>query len=169
MRRLTFKGFLQQYIKELSLTNTLSLSKLNQMAEDNPRIVEPVALYVVLYLRKQDRAALAASCFDELLSGVNNSAQLLRQLETNTAPIEFQRVYQAFLVKQNEHSRDNKTKLLMCEQIRRLQKEKSFSTYRLYTDLAMNPGNVNAFIKHSDVSKVSLNAARTMLRYAECL
>lgn len=169
MRQLTFKGFLQQYIKELSLANTLSLSRLNQMAKENPRIVEPVTLYVVLYLRKQDRTALTASCFYKLLSGVNNSAQLLRQLETNSAPIEFQRVYQAFLVKQNEHSRDNRTKLLMCEQIRRLQREKSFSTYRLYTDFGMNPGNVNAFLKHSDVSKVSLNTARTMLRYAECL
>lgn len=169
MRQLTFKGFLQQYIKELSLANTLSLSRLNQMAKDNPRIVEPVALYVVLYLRKQDRTALTASCFDKLLSGVNNSAQLLRQLETNSAPIEFQRVYQAFLVKRNKHVRDNKTKLLMCEQIQKLQKKKSFSTYRLYTDLGMNHGNVNAFLKHSDVSKVSLNAARTMLHYAECL
>ena len=83
MRRLTFKGFLQQYIKELSLTNTLSLSKLNQMAEDNPRIVEPVALYVVLYLRKQDRAALSASCFDELLSGVNNSPTIRNEHGTD--------------------------------------------------------------------------------------
>ena len=42
-----------------------------------------------------------------------------------------------------------------------------FSNYRIYTDLHLNPGNLNAWLKHGDCGKVSLKTARSVLRYAE--
>lgn len=37
------------------------------------------------------------------------------------------------------------------------------SAYRLYTDLKLNPGNVNAWLKHNDSSKMSLDCARQIV------
>ena len=53
----------------------------------------------------------------------------------------------------------------MRSRILRLQKERNVTNYRLYTDLKMNPGNLNAWLKHGDGNKISLDRARDVLRY----
>ena len=55
----------------------------------------------------------------------------------------------------------------MRRRIVQLQKEKGVSTYRLYTDLSLNPGNLNAFLKHGDCSKVSLSTARRAVQHLQ--
>ena len=47
-----------------------------------------------------------------------------------------------------------------------LQKKK-LTNYRLYKDLKLNPGNVNAWLKHNDSSKMSLDCARQIYKYAK--
>jgi hypothetical protein len=39
------------------------------------------------------------------------------------------------------------------------------SSYRIYTDLRLNPGNLNAFIKHENPLKISLDSAREVLNF----
>ena len=48
-----------------------------------------------------------------------------------------------------------------------LQQKKKLTNYRLYTDLKLNPGNVNAWLKHNDSSKMSLDCARQIYKYAK--
>ena len=50
-------------------------------------------------------------------------------------------------------------------QIKYLQQEKNVSTYRVYTDLGLNHGNVNAYLKYGDISNVSLEVAEKVLEY----
>ena len=52
------------------------------------------------------------------------------------------------------------------EKTGRLMKKK-LTNYRLYTDLKLNPGNVNAWLKHNDSSKMSLDCARQIYKYAK--
>lgn len=53
MRELTFKGFLAQYLKRLSKSNTNSLYRLAEEASsDNPRLKELLLLFA-LYSDKQ--------------------------------------------------------------------------------------------------------------------
>lgn len=48
MRELTFRGFLAQYVKQLSAEKTNSLYKLAAEAgSSNPRLREPLLLYAV--------------------------------------------------------------------------------------------------------------------------
>ena len=47
-----------------------------------------------------------------------------------------------------------------------LQKKK-LTNYRIYADLKLNPGNVNAWLKHNDSSKMSLDCARQIYKYAK--
>ena len=54
MRELTFRGFLTQYVKQLSAQETNSLYKLAaEASSNNPRLREPLFLYAV-YSQKQD-------------------------------------------------------------------------------------------------------------------
>ena len=55
----------------------------------------------------------------------------------------------------------------MRQKVKRLQEKKGVTTYRIYTDLELNPGNLNAWLKHGDGAKVSLETARITLRYME--
>lgn len=47
MRELTFQGFLKNYIKESSISNSLDFNKLVLKIQENPRIIEPLYLYSI--------------------------------------------------------------------------------------------------------------------------
>lgn len=48
MRELTFQGFLKNYIKESSISNSLDFNKLVLKIQENPRIIEPLYLYSIV-------------------------------------------------------------------------------------------------------------------------
>ena len=48
MRKLTFEGFLKQYVAELSGVQTASVHKLADCLNENPRLKEPLFLYACL-------------------------------------------------------------------------------------------------------------------------
>ena len=62
---------------------------------------------------------------------------------------------------------DNDTKELIHRRVLELQQKKKLTNYRIYTDLKLNPGNVNAWLKHNDSSKMSLDCARQIYKYAK--
>ena len=84
-------------------------------------------------------------------------------------PIQLQKVYDSYLVKRDWKKGENHSKSLMWNKITKLQKEKSISNYRIYKDLGLNPGNINAYLKHGDSSKLSLATARRTLDYLEAI
>lgn len=49
MRKLTFEGFLKQYVAELSGVQTASIHKLADCLNENPRLKEPLFLYALAY------------------------------------------------------------------------------------------------------------------------
>ena len=49
MRKLTFEGFLKQYVAELSGIQTVSVHKLADCMTENPRLKEPLFLYVLTF------------------------------------------------------------------------------------------------------------------------
>ena len=49
MRKLTFEGFLKQYVAELSGVQTASVHKLAACLNENPRLKEPLFLYALAY------------------------------------------------------------------------------------------------------------------------
>ena len=81
-------------------------------------------------------------------------------------PAEDHKVWRSYQSRKNRGQADEHTKELMRQKVKRLQ-EKSVTNYRIYTDLKLNPGNLNAWLKHGDGDKVSLETARRALRYVE--
>ena len=174
MRELTFKGFLAQYVKKLSFCETNSLYKLAaEAAGDNPRLREPLALYA-LYSGKQQvllQALKKTNLYDEYKNTVlqYSADEMTRLFEENSPllPAAYHKVWCSFQSKKNRGQADDHTKELMRQKLRRLQVQYGVSNYRIYTDLKLNPGNLNAWLKHGVAAKVSMDTARQVLHYVE--
>lgn len=41
------------------------------------------------------------------------------------------------------------------------------ANYKIYTGLGLNPGNINAYLKHGDLSNVSAKTADRIFEYAD--
>lgn len=170
MQHLTFGGFLKQYVRELSAQESMRLYPLAREAErSNHRLREPLALYAVFNDKAEvlARAAKGDWLPRELLQ--MSPEDLLGQLEREESalPEAAVKVYRSYLVAASRQAADDHSKGLMHRRIRSLQAEKGISNYRLYHQLGLNPGNVNAYLKHGDVSKVSLQTARMILDLAK--
>ena len=174
MRELTFKGFLAQYVKQLSAQNTNSLYKLAaEASDDNLRLREPLLLYAMLS-EKQDVLLKAAKNlvlhkhYSEMVSQYT-SEELIVLLEQESPELEegYHKVWRSYQSRKNRCQADNHTKELMRKKVKRLQEKKGVTNYRIYTDLRLNPGNLNAWLKHGDCDKISLVTAREALRYME--
>lgn len=174
MRELTFKGFLTQYVRQLSKQDTNSLYKLAvEAGSGNPRLREPLFLYA-LYTQKVEtllRAAKNTSLYSEYyqmatLYTPERMTELLREKSVQV-PAEYQKVWGSYRSQKNKSLADNHTKELMRQKVKRLQEKKGVTNYRIYTDLKLNPGNLNAWLKDGNSEKVSLETARMALRYVE--
>lgn len=92
--------------------------------------------------------------------------QLLEQASPQV-PAEYHKVWRSYMSRKNRGRADDYTKELMRQKVKRLQEKNGVTNYRIYTDLKLNPGNLNAWLKHGDSDKVSLDTARRTLRYVE--
>lgn len=174
MRELTFKGFLTQYVKQLSQQETGSLYKLAAEAgNDNPRLREPLLLYAMLTGKQRVllMATKEASLHEHYAGIVSQySAEQMTALLEEGSPLlseEYHKVWRSYMSRRNRFQADNHTKELMRKKVKRLQEQIGVTNYRIYTELKLNPGNLNAWLKHGDADKVSLATARMTLRYVE--
>ena len=178
MRQLTFRGFLKKYVYTLSYSKSYSVRKLTDEAVmSNPRMREALFLYA-FFTDSMDTLLEKSKPLPELHEEYSRIASrycgkpelLLKDLEdgNETAlPPRYLNTYTSYLSKRNAPQRHAYTHGLMCDRLRELQLLYGVSAYRLYTDLHLNPGNVNAYLKHRDCSKVSCETARSMLAYVE--
>ena len=174
MRELTFRGFLTQYVRQLSEQETNSLYKLAAEAgSSNPRLREPLLLYA-LYSQKQDvllqatKEPVLRAEYHRLVSLY--TADAMTELFEQASPVlsfEYHKVWRSYLSQKKRCQADNHTKELMRQKVKRLQEKYGVTNYRIYTDLELNPGNLNAWLKHGNGDKVSLETARRTLRYVE--
>ena len=174
MRELTFRGFLAQYVRQLSEQETTSLYKLAAEAgRSNPRLREPLLLYA-LYSQKQGvllRATKDPGLHTEYhrlvsLYTADEMTELFEQASP-VLPFEYHKVWKSYQSRKNRAQTDDHTKELMRQKVKRLQEKNGVTNYRIYTDLRLNPGNLNAWLKHGNSDKVSLETARRTLRYVE--
>ena len=82
-------------------------------------------------------------------------------------PESYLKVWRSYCSVRDAALADNDTKELIHRRVLELQQKKKLTNYRLYKDLRLNPGNVNAWLKHNDSSKMSLDCARQIYKYAK--
>ena len=92
---------------------------------------------------------------------------LLLENQSYELPEGYRKVWRSYCSVRDAALADNDTKELIHRRVLELQQKKKLTNYRLYTDLKLNPGNVNAWLKHNDSSKMSLDCARQIYKYAK--
>ena len=173
MRQLTFKGFLQQYVKKLSYCGANNIRLLSkEVPVQNYRLVEPLVLYALsvnkeIYLRRvADDSFLLSEAFR--FEGLQlNEVEAL--LESNSAPYNYIKLYQSYLYIRDKQKNQNHTKMLMRDKINELLILKNISMYRVYTDLNLNPGCAHAYVKNGKVEVIGFNSAKRILKYLKQL
>lgn len=159
MRRLTYAGFLEKYICELSEIGTCSISKNIKIIPSNPRVLEPLALYAVITNASEKvikkNAALLKEC--NIIKSCNG--------EYDRLPVAYQKVYKSYIYASSQKKRDDDTKKLMHKQICIMLNKKSISNYRLAKELSIDISNCNSFIKNCDCNRLSKVDVERMWRY----
>ena len=161
MRELTFKGYLQQQLCELSGINSKSLYKFAKLSENNARLRDVLCLFLNYYVDEKLKNQLCKKFpfLNEACNRLNGVA--IEDLSSS----EYRTIYENYLNKKNKKENEDKLKSLMQKRIVEVQAEKGITNYRIYKALGLNPGNINAFLKNGDHSKVGLDTARRMLAF----
>ena len=175
VRKLTFEGFLKQYVTELSGVQTASIHKLANCLHENPRLKEPLYLYALVFdkVNLLLRYAKDPVCLAEYerLSNRYSREQVLALLQNQSAELSegYLKVWRSYCSVRDAALADNDTKELIHRRVVEIQQKKQLTNYRIYADLKLNPGNVNAWLKHNDSSKMSLDCARQIYKYAKII
>ena len=170
MRKLTFKGFLAQYVKNLSYARTVDLELLaGELNSGNGRLAAPLLLYAVMHGKTALlRSALAEKgCSEDMINMLHllEKSNVEELLESGNLPEEYLKVWNSFKAKRDQPKNDNALKDAMREKTLQLLKEKDCSNYRVYKDLNLNPGNINSWLKNGDSTKVSYHTAKQVMDY----
>ena len=161
MRELSFKGYLQQQLCELSNYDSKSLYKFAKLAESNARLKNTLCLYLNFYVSEKLKKQLCKK-FPYLIEECDRLNGIAVE---DLSLSEHKTIYENYLNYKNRKKNDDKIKLLMQKRIVEVQEEKGITNYRIYKALNLNPGNVNAFLKNGDTGKVGLDTVRRMLAY----
>lgn len=175
MQRLTFHRFLEKYVRALSLSNTNNVRKLaRELSEQkNHRLREPLFLYALstgkVNMLLNELSDYPDSYEYRKLAENYKWNDMVKALQEESVYIgrDYHKAYQSFQYRRNMPETNENKKKLMHKKIKHLQEKKGVSNYRLYTDLKLNPSNINSFLKYCDTKKVSLDVARSMVTYLE--
>ena len=159
MRYMTFNNYLKQYLADVSGQSSFSIHKLTKLSKRNVRILDPLILYC-LFEDKMNIFNKYCSCNHNLESLNKNNF-----LDDKYSDYAFQKIYQSYTRKNNLSKYDLQTKGLIRDNILKLMNEKNISKYRIYSDLSLNPGNINDYLLNGNAKKVSLNLVKKIYNY----
>jgi len=174
MRQLTFPGFLDRYVRDLSTENTGALYSLaHETVNGNYRLKEPLFLYALATGREKTLLKAAkGSVLEKEYEQLRNQysyPDLLKafQMVPCNLPDGYQKVWKSYVSEATAYERDCRVKELMRKRIVALQNEKHVTTYRICKDLQLNNSNINAWLKNGNETKAALETARRILEYVE--
>lgn len=172
MRNLTFKGFITQHVKELSVGNTISVFKLAKEASTtNPKLVEPLLLYAVtcgkaeILLAATKKTALNEKyqkTIDKYLAEVNENAL---QESVPNMPHGYKAIYNSFVDAKSKNRANDPSKEYYKKEIERISKENDLSLSLLAKKTGFKRGNTYKFFSNNQQDCLSINALKTMLAY----
>lgn len=168
MRKLSLKSYLEKQMITLSGLNSKSLYRFSALSEKNARLKDTVVLYLVLFVRDDLKRHLlnkypylSSGC--EKLSGITQDN--VESFLVDDFLSEYRTIYENYLKTIESHENENRIKRMMYDRIVQLQREKDITNYAVYKALKLNPGNANSFLKNGDVSKLSLDTVRRILKF----
>ncbi|MEG0759484.1 MAG: hypothetical protein RR505_13825, partial [Raoultibacter sp.] len=174
-----FEGWITKELRYLSGGSSLNLRKLTALSQDSlPRLVEPLLLYAI-QTGKVD-ALLSFVWREEIRASYSNALAILGDCsdlgtlalsDSNSVvlPREYGKYLTSYRTAYNKPETDAESKRMRWERSRDLQLKKGVSNAAIYNALGLNPGNVNAYMKHGALDKVSLQNSTAIMKYLYAL
>lgn len=167
MKKISFKRYLNEYVNQLSLQGTSSVTKLIDELNVNPRIREPLVLHAAMSGIPKSVAKMNPEFHEEC----KKIEQMVLHVEpedySSILPAKYHKIIKSYECIANKVENDNHSKILMRNRIIEIQTNKSISNYKIYTQLNLNAGNVNDFLKNGNPSKLSLENVRNMWNFVK--
>ena len=161
MRKLSFETFLKNYLSDVSGKKSVSIHYMSELSKDNVRVIDPLVLYC-LYKNKMN---IFFKYFKDDKYSDLKSLTKSNYLDASYSHYSFQKIRQSYERKASTPLYDNQTKSLIRDNIIKIMREKNISNYRVYTDLKLNPGNVNDYLTNGNSNKVSLELVKKIYNY----
>lgn len=164
MSQITFKGWLKKEIGVLAPGRALRPSSLSAAAEENPRLME----YAVLYLLETDGKVAPGTCLCKEYNSLRGSYTHGGSFVSEEAiPARYRKALSSWRARRDQAEHIDASKRSRLAANKRLQEQTGIRVAQMSRDLGINKGNLNAYFKHSDVSKLSLDTATKVFRYLE--
>lgn len=166
---LTFKGFLRGYCRELTGLKTDNLkTMLNAVLTDAPAAEEALMCFAAVQGKASHLLDLAKGLrleapYREIVEALPSFSSVEEFLASETAPIRYNKVWQAFMAKKNRCVADRRVVSAMREKTLDALSRTHRTVYSLCKQLNLNRGNVYAYLNAGDVTKVSRDTARRLL------
>jgi hypothetical protein len=141
-------------------------------ASDYPRVVEPLYFYAVEtnQLDRLLRISTGKWFYDDYLNLsmiFGDREELIHALDTRDQriPLRYLKIYLSFISERDKTETDKAFAHLARTELLKQLADKGISKYRVYTDLNLNPGNINRYLKHGDTRNISRRTVNEVLRY----
>jgi len=172
MRRPSFEGWVTRELSYLSGEGTINLRRLAYLAQaSNPRLRERLVLYAIAtgkeerlrsFLYREDIIEELTTLSQELRGKDFNNPAILSELQL---PSRYMKALLSFKAAFQKIDTRNESKKLRWEKSVQLQREKGVPNTQICQYLNLDAGNVNTYLKHGAVEKLSLENATKIMKY----
>ena len=172
MKLKTFKSFLVDYVKDMNPERSLSLFKNEKCVLNDKRLLNVYSFYVLLnsnventLLNKKDKLPKLYNMYKSYKKKYKgftykNLSEKVDMLDEFDELNQLYNSYKNLVVNKNLL-----LKKMYHNRITNISKDKSISNYRIYTDLKLNHGNTNDYLKNKKYEKLSINNIKSILQY----
>lgn len=172
MKLKTFKSFLVDYVKDMNPERSLSLFKNEKYSRKNKRLLNVYSFYVLFnsnvektLLNKKEKLPELYNMYrlykekykEFTYENLSKKADMLDEFD------ELKKLYNSY--RSLVVNKNLLLKKMYHHRIINIKKEKSISNYRIYTDLKLNHGNTNDYLKNEKYEKLSINNVKSILEY----
>jgi hypothetical protein len=172
MSKIQFNGWLKTELKRMSVDGSLNLRSLAAWAQTTrPRIATPLLAYaiendvveqLVSYIHDQNLLEEYTTVLS--ISG-GKSLDSLDDQTVKQLPWNYRKLLKTWESAKYRTANRTASKELRLARSLALKEEKGIRNAQIYSDLGLNKGNINAYFKDRDVSKVSLETATRIMEY----
>lgn len=162
MKELTFEGFLDRYVRELSGFERIDLAQMAIAADcSQPRIKEPVVIYAAMKrspetVRKLFRGTSLLNDYERYFF----NRMVLSEADYKLLPEGYQKVYRSYLSVKNKNQNELRIKALYRTNILEVRSNCTLTDYRICKELGINSGNFHSFMNQEKMDSLSLVKVR---------
>ncbi len=172
MKLKTFKSFLVDYVKDMNPECSLSLFKNEKYTHKDKRLLNVYSFYVLFnsnveetLLNKKDKLPKLYNMYKSYKKKYKGFTyeNLSKKVDMLDEFDELKQLYSSY--KNLVVNKNILLKKMYHNRIINIKNEKSISNYRIYTDLKLNHGNTNDYLKNEKYEKLSIKNVKSILKY----